>query len=601
VEELERLISSGAAVNLSSQGQSLSSLTALGHRADSTSASSSRPASSRHSIAPSTLGNNRGAGGGGKLLGSPDFGGSEGFAAGATSSTRRPLAPQLDNGENQQQAATAAIINTIMADKTAKDREILSLKSRNAESDFEVKRLSEQLKLARMQASELSDRVILIQSERDFYKIKWGDACPAESKGLQRAVTKSAAEFLAALSIAENIDNKVVGPNNDGSSGTGAGSGSSSGNNDENCPPSNEEGEEAAKEMGKVTGIIGGYLTEIENLKKQLAEHKQLSTLPSGIIDVFDEGELGLESELTTSVVRVIAQTEQHLLEEARRLKGLMTGSGGGVGGVNSIMGDPAMILDAAAGDSDEEGSSGLSGGEASQLGNRETQIEVDESAFQRRQKIMTREVSELGESIQLKEQLVDQLRRSHYQYGVMKAFYEQKLQALNEEMATKESERESLMTELQELELTKSETDAIKQKADRQSKLRSELTKRDEELRTLKKRQDELSKMSQVQSKYQNQMLKLGSEIEAMKKQRVDLTKSIQGEKKRHLVALAEKAKEIEALKKALTKSVNEARKLGKDKERAEEKAKEVRFFVDSFACSVLYLQNLIILNKIS
>ena len=53
--------------------------------------------------------------------------------------------------------------------------------TRAEQAEFELKRMTEQLKLARLQASELSERVILIQSERDFYAHKWALSCPVEA------------------------------------------------------------------------------------------------------------------------------------------------------------------------------------------------------------------------------------------------------------------------------------------------------------------------------------------------------------------------------------------------------------------------------------
>ena len=72
------------------------------------------------------------------------------------------------------------------------------------------------------------------------------------------------------------------------------------------------------------------------------------------------------------------------------------------------------------------------------------------EKAFQKRQSMMNSEVIELSESILLKEQLVQQLQKSQHQYVVMKAFYEQKLAALNEEVKLKQDEREALLQDIQ-------------------------------------------------------------------------------------------------------------------------------------------------------
>jgi chromosome segregation ATPase len=435
----------------------------------------------------------------------------------------------------------------------AQSKEIISLKSRSSEADFEIRRLTDQLRLARIQSSELTDRVVLIQSERDFFKMKWGEANPEEAKSLDRAASKSSYEFLKAQAETEGREPPT--PPDDALSG-------------DECTPHDEA---RAAEKDRVTAAIAGYLREIDSLKKQIAEHEQMAKLRSAAADNLDEGDIYLEGELTSNVAKVIAQTEQHLIQEARKLKTLVSDPSVIVGSDGAVDAVIAAALENAEDDEDDGDD------DKDKIYQKEAQIEVDTTAFQRRQKIMTREVSELGESIQLKEQLVNQLRRSHYQYGVMKTFYEQKLQALNEEMAAKEEERETLLRELHELEQTKHEAEAIKHKVDRQARLRDELSKKDAELQSLKKRQQELNSLSQVQSKYQQQMVKLETEIEAMKKQRVDLTKSIQTDKKKHLQALTDKAREIETLKRALNKSMIEAKKLGKDKERAEERAKEV------------------------
>ena len=210
-----------------------------------------------------------------------------------------------------------------------------------------------------------------------------------------------------------------------------------------------------------------------------------------------------------------------------------------------------------------------------------ESQIEEDNLAYQRRQKMMVAEVAELGESIELKEQLLGQLRRSHYQYGVMKTFYEQKLSSLELEMSQKQQERERLLIEIHSLEhnTERNEVEAEKQKNDQEKRLRLQLQKKDEELRLLKKRQEELSSLSKVQSRYMAQVSKLESDIEGMRKQKVDLSKSLQTEKKKHFILLNEKARDIDRLKRELTQSAGEAKRLGKDKQRAEERTKEVQY----------------------
>jgi hypothetical protein len=218
-----------------------------------------------------------------------------------------------------------------------------------------MKRLTEQLKRAKLEASQMSERVILIQSERDFYKMKWAEASPGD-----------------ALSL------------------------------DENEAASSEEAKVGMNEKKIATGIAAEYLREIEGLRIQLAESQQLVAI-NNTVQVYDNREAMLENELTANVARVIAQTEKHLLLEAKRLKnmGLLVNGVGKADDENdsededynelNIIGSPDKLLVDRGVDS---------------------QIEEEDQSYQRRQKMMTEEVAELGESIELKEQLLGQLRK---------------------------------------------------------------------------------------------------------------------------------------------------------------------------------------------
>jgi len=166
------------------------------------------------------------------------------------------------------------------------------------------------------------------------------------------------------------------------------------------------------------------------------------------------------------------------------------------------------------------------------------------------------------------------QLQRSQYQYEVMKNFYENKLQLLSQEVQQKQGERDRLELDLQEIIQSKLESTTITR--EHEKVLRDKLFKKDEELAALKRRQNELNNLSQVQIRSLRQLSKLEEEICSMKKQRVDLTKTLQIEKKKHFTILSEKIKEIDRLKVSLHRTSNELKKVGKDKDRAENKVKE-------------------------
>jgi hypothetical protein len=331
------------------------------------------------------------------------------------------------------------------------NNEILMYKRRSTDSEFEVQRLTDQLKLLRQQISDISESSIVFQSERDFYKMKWESTLPVNQN-----------------------DSETI--NNDA-------------------------------EKTEIMRACEDYIREINLLKTQLVDMKH-NNMSSTVLELFDGEEATIETQLTDSIARVIAQTEVQLKQETKKLLILEE--------ENSIDGIP---------DDDEDDSA------------EEQRIEQESKAYQRRQKLLTSEVVELGQSIKIKEQLMLQLQRSQYQYEVMKTFYENKLLALSEEVQQKQVERDKLELDLQDIIQSKLESTAIT--VEQEKILRDKLHKKDEELMALKRRQNELNNLSQVQTRSIKQLAKLEEDISAMKKQRVDLTKTLQIEKKRHFTGI--------------------------------------------------------------
>lgn len=417
--------------------------------------------------------------------------------------------------ENNNYNAPLSPINTGKNDRNSK--EIASLRSRVRDADYEVQRLTSQLKTLRVQMSESEESLILASSERDFYKMKWADSSPSD---------------------AQKLDSPGASGPTDGSSS-----------------PQQADRAEAA-EKKKVMDILGSHLREIDSLKKALAEEKSRNATAMAAInfDMQESGAGSMDSDFTTSISTLLNQTREQLRLESLRLKGIDRNA--------SKFEEEA--------NSDEERRNAAVENEAKSL----EEMEDEQKAYIKRQKLLTTEVEELGQSIILKEQLMAQLTRSQQQYGAMKAFYEQKLTVLSSEMRQKQDERDRLVSELQEVSGEKNE--ALVQKEARERGLREELKRKDEELRSLKKKQDELNRLSQMQTRYSSQLTKLETDITSMKKQRVDLTKTLNNEKKNHLAALSDKVREIDKLKRELAKSTNEVKKLGRERELAETKAKD-------------------------
>lgn len=442
-----------------------------------------------------------------------------------------PLKPTT--GSSSFTSANSAELKKYKEQLRERDDTILELKRKTNDADFEVKRLTELLKYARQQTSEMSDQLILTKSEADYYRLKWAEAAPQE---------------------AQHFDDHDLHYNKE----------------DGSLTADHAELSPALQEKAQFISVVSKLKREIEELKRELVVEKAHSLKNEGLNDA-DGLPLDTDSDFTSTIASLIAQTRSHLQEESRKLQqsgpssaeSAKTNSSGTAGTTT----DEAQTAEAA-NNADQQQQEQLQQEEERQ----KEELEL-EREFAKRQRMLSSEVQELGQSILLKEQLLAQLVKSQEQYARMKTFYETRLQQLSTEMQEKQEEREKLLHELQEIAEKNSEAEVLKV---RESKLREELRNKDEELKVMKKKQQELRSLAQAQSQYSAQLTKLESDIVSMKKQRVDLTKQLQLEKKNHLAALTEKAREIDRLKRELAKASAEVKRLGKVSETAEQKMKD-------------------------
>eukprot|EP01041_Mallomonas_annulata_P004997 gene4997-9998_t len=492
------------------------------------------------------------------------------------SNTSAAAAASVSGGINKSKLITSTSINkSKLISNITKDEklELLNLRAKLMDSDEELQRLTEELKKTRNHLSIVTEQNIIDQSERDFYRMKWMDMDPT-------AATMILQHEKATLTNKndEILDNDSINKSNN--------------NND-------DDDKLCKNEQSVVTRAMSEYIREITRLKNELSEAKRSAILSNhnskeenslqkkfhlslrkstsdntgndnGSANVdnstdetdgddFDSMAALLEGELTSSVAKVIARTQEQLHEEQRRLRRLEKDKKNGKSNNNNNNKDNNDDIS----DDDEDDDI---------LHSKE--VEEADREFQRRQKVMTAEVVDLNESIQVKQQLIQHLKNSHLQYEAMKSFYETKLQALSSEMQEKEDEMSKLQNELHELgNRAKTGPAAAPGTEDR---LKEKLQQKEEELKALRSRQQELSHLSRVQTRHIEQISKLSNEIENMKKQKVSLARNMQTEKKSHMQALALKAREIEKLKRDLMQSTAELQKLERDREKSDLKVKE-------------------------
>jgi kinesin family protein 4/21/27 len=442
--------------------------------------------------------------------------------------------------------ASSLEVKRIKEQLRERDDLILELKRKANDADFEAKRLTELLKYARQQTSEASDQLLLVKSEADYFRLKWIDAAPQDAikDGVDiHHMSSVIGDTASLLTNTENID----------------------------------ELSPALREKVQFVNVFSKLKKEIEDLRKDLAIEKANSQKHEALNEL-DNLTLDADTDFTATIASLIAQTRTHLQEETRRLHdpeaGGTTNASGNLNGNNNIVSGNAITKSASA---DEGTAMQDVPKESPDQQEHEQQQENEELELEReyakRQRMLSSEVQELGQSIVLKEQLLAQLVKSQEQYARMKTFYETRLQQLSTEMQEKQEEREKLLYELQEIAEKNSEAEVLKV---RETKLREELRHKDEELKVMKKKQQELRSLAHAQSQYTAQLTKLESDIVSMKKQRVDLAKQLQLEKKNHIAALTEKAREIDRLKRELAKASAEVKRLGKVSETAEQKMKD-------------------------
>lgn len=455
----------------------------------------------------------------------------------------RNNAPVPSSSKSLSKVSSAPAVEVDRKNIEQYEKSIYELKTRCNDANEEVKRLTEAVKKQRKAASDASEMTILLQSERDYYRLKSGDGF-LDKFDVDDEISPASKESTYVAEAEEVVAVSDV----------------------------------SASEAPAVVKLIAKYVREIEELKEEKAmlqaqakapqtsgrnnamridsDFLDVSSRTSTVLnlstadpmgeDAFDSNVVILENELTSSVARVISATQKDLEEEQKQLLIKMSHEG--------LLDEEAELII-----SEDIGP----------MGQKATDVEADDRAFRRRQQGMSSEIINLSSSIQLKEQLLSQLQRSQKQYEIMKNFYESKLEALSADVAVQEAEKNRLVSELQEL----SERSL---NSDREEQLRVKLKEKEEQLKLLKKRQQDLIQRAQIQARSLQQISKLENDIEEMKRQRVDLMRTLHAEKKKHLSALNQKAREIERMKAELLKAAAEMKKVYQEKERAQRMTKD-------------------------
>jgi hypothetical protein len=183
--------------------------------------------------------------------------------------------------------------------------------------------------------------------------------------------------------------------------------------------------------------------------------------------------------------------------------------------------------------------------------------------AFQERQNALGQTVEDLSNTISLKEQMLQTLRRNVEGYERMRGVFEQKLAEMAEKERHFMAEREKLLCDMQVAHQTKDPP--------RYEKLSNDLQSKDVELSALRKKQAEMKRFETMKQKSDVQLRVLTNEITVMKKQKVDLIKKMQTERKKYEQEAEKRTREITNLKRTHQRDRQQILKLGSEKEAQE------------------------------
>jgi len=451
---------------------------------------------------------------------------------------------------------------------TASSQELGTLHSRVSEADAEIQRLTEELKKMKALVGRRDEQLTAMRAERDFLYLQ----CQEHSIDLP---------------VGESTP-----PDEAGSEAASS-------------TPAGGETTEEKKSEPKLAGghslqLIKGYVEEIASLKAKLEESEQkqeemelkmmeqhrsfMSRVQSQFDSFMETGELGDLMDETEHVADIVMKAKKKIKKEAEKLETLRKTSVQGEHSPKSQdhqgRNEPTEPKKAWVSETEEE-EQALEESEQKSLEEsvereamllkQEGELKTEQRSFNHLQAQANADITELTESIRLKEELLKQLVKSEEKYEMMKNFYEQKLQDMDNKIKNGESERENLVREIGTME---AKTPRHRDSAG-VARLKSKLKEKDQELQDLRKKQSQLSRLAKQKNRNDTELRRLENEIVSMKRARVDLIRKNESDRKRHMQELKKRKKEIEMLRRYQKQDQNRLKKAQGEKMKSEKMLK--------------------------
>ncbi len=508
------------------------------------------------------------------------------------------------------------------------ESELTSMSARALEAESEVMRLVEELKLARAEASKLSDTVASLRAERDVMTMgvdAWqglaaegslstiGDEEDTSAHTHSSAKKKGRRSKLFRFFPLKNDNNngrnlastdELHGNTNYPNAGAGSQRGS-----EVDATDAKKAAVSVLKEFHERMESMKNRLDESERQRKAL-EHQLVSSSvllgcenknTSRIARVRSHDRCDISSQFTTTMT-IFARAEEQLWKERRRYEHLShklssrniitttkdgaqppfeteaTGTATTVGMKYNIKKedeeleneencDPHVVRVSDDNSTEDEEEESLDEEDRSIVSG--TGAEEMELCAKHQEKKITMELGELEKGIAMKEELLVALRDNKVKFDAMEHHYKQKLGEMDVEVRRMEADHEKLLEEVKAVEMKNGHHNTAG--TNHTEKFRDMLKKKTVELEAAKKRQQELTRLAAGREKEAARVKGLGEEIFKMKRARVVLQKNLENQRREHAALIQMKAREIANLKRGARKNAGEISKLVAAQHRAE------------------------------
>ncbi|XP_022237698.1 kinesin-like protein KIF21A isoform X2 [Limulus polyphemus] len=319
-----------------------------------------------------------------------------------------------------------------------------------------------------------------------------------------------------------------------------------------------------------ITGMIQGYLREIEDLRAKLMESEGMCTQlrrrvqrspirqplsPTSVaVSVVGQYDIGVDAE-PTSVYELLTEAKRDVQKLKKKTKVLKE-----TGEKESGVSDNTVEEDGEKEEKDEEIQDGIEENEEDESSETDTEDTAPED--------YNEDLADLTCEISIKQKLIEELENSQRRLQTMRQHYEDKLQQLQNKIKDTELERDRVLANM---------TKGIGvQSHDKIKKVQEEFEKKigalQSELKKMQSAKKEHANLMKNQVQYERQLKQLRQEVVDMKKAKVRLVNKMKDESQKHKMQEQRKNKEIAQLRKEGRKHENKIRTL-----EAEKRMKEI------------------------